>query len=72
MRFLSKEKSWLDCWESWVAALMTAGILCSMKLKKKLLKIFFSMSICVLAIVLLQFIEKNVIKFNYLNYVYKN
>ena len=38
---LKQIKSWLDCWESWVAALMTAGILCSMKLKKKLLKFFF-------------------------------
>ena len=51
---LTQIKSCLDWWESWVAALMTARILCSMKLKKKLLKIFFfSMSSCVLAIILL-------------------
>ena len=37
MRILKQIHSWLDCWENWVAALMTAGILCSMKLKKKLL-----------------------------------
>ena len=70
---LTQIKSCLDWWESWVAALMTARILCSMKLKKKLLKnFFFSMSSCVLAIILSQFIEEIVIKFNYLNYVYKN